>query len=97
MLHSHMGRSSAIDEMIQHVATKRDGVLCLVLAFDGVLIDYLRDPATASLSRGVRDALRHLTRRSAIALGVVSGRRLDDLRQGTGLGDIAYPHWPAWS
>ena len=70
-----MDRSCPVDEIVQHVAAHSDRVLWLVLAFDGVLVDYVRDPASASLSRSVRKALRRLARQSGVALGIVSGRR----------------------
>ncbi|HEU4369047.1 MAG TPA: trehalose-phosphatase [Methylomirabilota bacterium] len=58
--------------------------------FDGTLTPIVRDPAEAWLPLRVREDLRTLAGSDRVIVGVVSGRRLDDLRRRVGLSSIIY-------
>ena len=67
------------------------GARLLVLTdFDGTLVELAEDPDSIELSSGRRDLLRHLARRPDLTLGVVSGRRVADVRMRVGAGDGVY-------
>ena len=75
-----------IDEMAKTVEERATPRLLLLVGFDGVLVDYEGDPAHVRLSAERCDALNALTDRPDIVLGIVSGRRVSDLRQCAPLG-----------
>lgn len=60
--------------------------LLLLLDFDGTLAEFQADPAAVYLSPARRAILERLRQRSTI--GVVSGRRLDDVRRRVSFDDI---------
>ena len=60
--------------------------LLLLLDFDGTLAEFQADPTAVYLSRPRREILARLQTRAAI--GVVSGRRLEDVRKRVSLDDI---------
>lgn len=62
----------------------------LLLDFDGTLAEFNPDPAAPELTPERYDLLMTLARRPALSLGIVSGRRLDDLRRRTRLPDHVY-------
>ncbi|HSC28124.1 MAG TPA: trehalose-phosphatase, partial [Vicinamibacterales bacterium] len=64
--------------------------LLLLLDFDGTLCEFDPDPAAVWLAAARRDLLLGLQRSRAITLGIVSGRRLDDVRRRTRLAPGAY-------
>lgn len=64
--------------------------LLLLLDFDGTLCEFQADPAAVSLSNSRREVLLGLRSTGSITLGIVSGRRLDDVRRRTGLGEATY-------
>jgi len=55
--------------------------LLLLLDFDGTLCDFHVDPAAVRVSAEMAAALTRLARDTRISIGVVSGRRLDDVRR----------------
>lgn len=57
----------------------------LLFDFDGTLAEFDLDPAAPRLTPERRARLERLARRADRSLGLVSGRRLDDLRRRTGL------------
>ena len=57
--------------------------LLLLLDFDGTLCEFQADPDQVYLSQSRRAALQRLTRHATI--GVVSGRRLEDVRRRCGI------------
>lgn len=64
--------------------------LLLLCDFDGTLVEFQRDPAAVYLPDERRALLGRLAARPRTTIGVVSGRRLDDVRARTGLGPGVY-------
>jgi trehalose 6-phosphate phosphatase len=64
--------------------------LLLLTDFDGTLVELGEDLDAVELSPARRDVLQCLARRSDVTMGVVSGRRLADLRMRVGAGDVSY-------
>jgi trehalose 6-phosphate phosphatase len=62
----------------------------LLLDFDGTLAEFNPDPAAPELTPERYDLLMAIARRPAISLGIVSGRRLDDLKRRTRLPEHVY-------
>ena len=62
---------------------RADRHLLLLLDFDGTLAEFLPDPDAVQLSDARRDLLLDLAARSDTTLGIVSGRRLADVRSRT--------------
>lgn len=60
--------------------------LLVLLDFDGTLCEFQADPAAVELSESRRAILRQLQQRATV--GVVSGRRLEDVRGRVGVDDI---------
>ena len=59
--------------------------LLLLTDFDGTLVELAEDPDTVELSSGRRDLIQCLARRPDLTVGVISGRRLADVRMRVGL------------
>ena len=62
----------------------------LLLDFDGTLAEFNPDPAAPELTAERQELLLAIARKPAMSLGIVSGRRLDDLRRRTRLPDHVY-------
>jgi len=62
----------------------------LLLDFDGTLAEFNPDPAAPELTPERWDVLDRIGRQNDVSLGIVSGRRLDDLRARTRLPDRVY-------
>jgi trehalose 6-phosphate phosphatase len=62
----------------------------LLLDFDGTLAEFHPDPDAPELSPERWDLLDRISRQPGLSLGIVSGRRLDDLRERTRLPDCVY-------
>jgi len=62
----------------------------LLLDFDGTLAEFHPDPDAPELSPERWDLLDRIGRQPGVSLGIVSGRRLDDLRARTRLPDRVY-------
>lgn len=77
---------------VQSAVARRpaDAVLTLLCDFDGTLTEFDPDPAAPVLAPQRRDWLDRLGRRAGCAVGIVSGRRVADLRARTGLASSAY-------
>lgn len=72
-------------------SARRAGRTLLLLSdYDGTLTPIVRDPAEAWLPPTVREDLRTLAASERLVLGIVSGRRLDDLRRRVRLPSIIY-------
>lgn len=68
-------------ERLLRTAPASDGdLLLLVIGLDGVLLDYEGDPEAAYLSPEQCTMLSGLAARDRVVLGLISGRRLDDLK-----------------
>jgi len=64
--------------------------LVLLLDFDGTLAEFNPDPAAPELTPERWELLSTIGRSPGVSLGIVSGRRLDDLRARTRLPDHVY-------
>lgn len=62
----------------------------LLLDFDGTVAEFNPDPAAPELTPERWELLSHIGRMPGVSLGIVSGRRLDDLRARTRLPDHVY-------
>jgi trehalose-phosphatase len=62
----------------------------LLLDFDGTVAEFNPDPAAPELTPERYEMLMTIARRPTMSLGIVSGRRLDDLRRRTRLPDHVY-------
>lgn len=62
----------------------------LLLDFDGTLAEFNPDPAAPELTPERYEVLMRIAQHHAVSLGIVSGRRLDDLRRRTRLPDQVY-------
>lgn len=67
-----------------------ESAFILLLDFDGTLAEFNSDPAAPQLTPGRRDLIERISRQPGVAVGIVSGRRLDDLRLRTHLPDRVY-------
>jgi len=78
-------------EVQAQVAGRPDGTaLVLLLDFDGTLAEFHEDPAAPELTPERWELLSTIGRAPGMSLGIVSGRRLDDLRARTRLPDHVY-------
>ena len=64
--------------------------LVLLFDFDGTLAEFNPDPAAPELTPERFELLSMIGRKPGVSLGIVSGRRLDDLRARTRLPDHVY-------
>jgi len=67
-----------------------DSTLILLFDFDGTLAEFDLDPAAPVLTPERREWLTTVANGSGVSLGVVSGRRLDDLKRRTRLAPSVY-------
>ncbi len=64
--------------------------LLILTDFDGTLCEFQSEPEAVFLGDGLRTTLSTLAAQPRTRVGVVSGRRADDVRRRTGLGDGLY-------
>jgi len=67
-----------------------DTAFVLLLDFDGTLAEFNPDPGAPELTPERWSLLSHISREPGVSLGIVSGRRIDDLRARTRLPDHVY-------
>src|SRR5689334_9385590 len=67
-----------------------DSAFVLLLDFDGTVAEFSPDPAAPELTPERYELLNTISRQPGVSLGIVSGRRLDDLRRRTRLPDHVY-------
>lgn len=67
-----------------------DTAFVLLLDFDGTVAEFNSDPTAPELTQARWDWLYQIARKPGVSLGIVSGRRLDDLRRRTRLPDHVY-------
>ena len=80
-----------LSEVQAEVAGRPAGTaLVLLLDFDGTLAEFNPDPAAPELTPERWALLNTISRAPGVSLGIVSGRRLDDLRTRTRLPDHVY-------
>ena len=77
---------------VQRVVEGRppDTAFVLLLDFDGTLAEFNPDPDAPELTPERHELLMQISRRPGVSLGIVSGRRLEDLRSRTRLPDHVY-------
>jgi trehalose-phosphatase len=68
----------------------QESAFVLLLDFDGTLAEFNPDPDAPVLTPERYELLSHISRAPGMSLGIVSGRRLDDLRHRTRLPDHVY-------
>jgi trehalose 6-phosphate phosphatase len=71
-------------------AWRASGRLVLLLDFDGTLAPIVDRPELAAMAEGTRAALDRLMAMEGVAVAVVSGRGLADVRERAAIPDIAY-------
>jgi trehalose 6-phosphate phosphatase len=76
-----------VNEMRRVIDGFDDHVLLLVVGFDGVVVDYDVDPDAVRLSSAMRALLADIPRRRNAELALISGRRVADVRERSGLGE----------
>jgi trehalose-phosphatase len=80
-----------LSEVQAEVAARpADSAFTLLLDFDGTVAEFNPDPTAPELPQARWDVLYHIARDPDISLGIVSGRRLDDLRRRTRLPNHVY-------
>jgi trehalose 6-phosphate phosphatase len=80
-----------LSEVEAEVARRPAGsAFVLLLDFDGTVAEFSPDPAAPELTPERFDLLSAIARHPEVSLGIVSGRRLDDLRKRTRLPDHVY-------
>jgi trehalose-phosphatase len=72
------------------VGRPADCAFVLLLDFDGTVAEFNADPAAPQLTQERYELLSTIARDRDMSLGIVSGRRLDDLRARTRLPDHVY-------
>lgn len=78
----------AVDEISRKVS--REQPLALLADFDGTLAGFADSPDSVALPGEIRAALARIGRAPGVALGIVSGRALTDIRLRVGLDGAAY-------
>ena len=80
-----------LDEVQAAVANRpAECAFILLLDFDGTLAEFNPDPAAPELTPERWDRIERVSRQPGVAVGIISGRRLDDLRRRTRLPDRVY-------
>jgi trehalose 6-phosphate phosphatase len=80
-----------LSEVQAEVAARpADSAFVLLLDFDGTVAEFSPDPTAPELTQARWDVLYQIARKPHVSLGIVSGRRLDDLRRRTRLPDHVY-------
>jgi trehalose 6-phosphate phosphatase len=67
-----------------------DSAFVLLLDFDGTVAEFSPDPAAPELTQARWELLSQIAREPGVSLGIVSGRRVDDLRRRTRLPNHVY-------
>lgn len=80
---------SSVADVARAVAGGRSPIL-LLSDFDGTLCEFRNDPESVQLAESRRAALSALARRPAVCVGIVSGRRADDVRDRAALDGPVY-------
>ena len=77
-----VGAAGGVARAIEAVTARRGGRRLLLLSdFDGTLCEFQPTPEAVWLEPGRRALVGALARRPGVTVGLVSGRRLDDLRR----------------
>lgn len=68
----------------------RDNFILLLLDYDGTLTPIVENPKKAVISEETKELLQKLSGRSNYALGIISGRSLEDIKNTVGIKGIIY-------
>ncbi|HUH08897.1 MAG TPA: trehalose-phosphatase, partial [Egibacteraceae bacterium] len=79
--------SRIASDILERRGTRRLALFC---DFDGTLVEFQPHPAAVRLPGDRRALLERFVDHPATSLGIVSGRRLADVRERTGLPGTAY-------
>ena len=80
-----------VPEVLAAIGARPPRAHLVVLSdFDGTLASFDVDPSAPCLDDGTRDALARLASRDGVTVGLVSGRRVNDLARRTRLPDHVY-------
>ena len=80
-----------VAEVLDAVERRPSGAHLVMLSdFDGTLAPFTVDPAMSDLRQETRDLLEALSARADVSVGLVSGRRVEDLRERVALPDQVY-------
>ena len=79
-----------VTSIVSALASGTPAHFLFLFDFDGTLVEFAPTPAVASFPDGRRDALARLASRPEATVGVVSGRRLSDVRAKVGLSTPLY-------
>ncbi|MDO8677091.1 MAG: trehalose-phosphatase [Acidobacteriota bacterium] len=79
-----------LDQVQAEVVNRPASALLLLLDFDGTLAEFNTDPSAPRLTNQRWDLIDRISVQRGTAVGIVSGRRLDDLRRRTRLPDRIY-------
>jgi trehalose 6-phosphate phosphatase len=64
--------------------------VALLSDYDGTLVPIVEHPSLARLPLGTRDVLHRLAMQPRAVVGILSGRRIDDLKEMVGLSSVCY-------
>lgn len=82
---------SSLKEVLREVLSRvKESPVSLCLDFDGTLARIASEPSEARLDQSVRQALLAILGTKRIAIGVISGRAVEDLRARVGVAGIVY-------
>ena len=81
---------STVDDVAAAIVANPGRGLLLLTDFDGTLCEFQTDPTAVFLSDTRRTALSTLATRARLSVGVVSGRRVADVRRRTALDGPVY-------
>lgn len=68
----------------------RNKFILLLLDYDGTLTPIVETPKKAVISKETKELLQRLSKNSHCALGIISGRALEDIKNTVGIKDIIY-------
>ncbi|MEW6102935.1 MAG: trehalose-phosphatase [bacterium] len=68
----------------------RNRFILLLLDYDGTLTPIVETPQDAIISKETKELLQRLSKKSNYALGIISGRSLEDIKNTVGVKDIIY-------
>lgn len=68
----------------------RNKFILLLLDYDGTLTPIVEAPQQAAISRQTKELLQELSKSPGCALGIISGRSLEDIKNSVGIKDIIY-------
>lgn len=77
-----------LDKLCLELETRQAKII--MLDFDGTLAPIVKYPQDAKLPQETKSILRNLSKRKRVYTAVISGRRLDDLKEKVGITNLIY-------